>query len=82
MRTWFSANQRSEQEVEAKLYLGLWTMVDSAAVHDFTRTEIEDWCWARLGGVMFGQWYEGRYTLFFEHDTDAVAFVLTFGGAP
>jgi len=31
---------------------------------------------------MFGQWYEGRYTLFFEHDTDAVAFVLTFGGAP
>lgn len=81
MRTWFSASEWPGREVDAALYLCLFTAVGVTEVEDLDLPEMHYWCWANLLGVMFGQWFEGRYTLFFEHDRDAVSFKLTFADA-
>ena len=75
-RTWFSASEWSCGKVDTALYLCLFTLIDATDVDDIMRPEIHEWCWANLGGVMFGAWFEGRYTLFFEHDFEAILFKL------
>lgn len=82
MQVWFNMDSWSRDEVRHADNLGLWCTVDATDAVNITDPQFSRWCGGNLGGALIGDDRDGRVTLFFEKEQDAILFKLRFVGGP